>query len=60
MKKTILLGVLCLMALSMLAQSYVDLGLPSKTKWKSQNEKGFYTIKEAMSQFGDRLPTKAQ
>jgi len=43
---------------------YVDLGLPSGTKWKSANEEGdengFYTYDQAMNAFGDNLPTKEQ
>ena len=43
---------------------YVDLGLPSGTKWKSVNEtggyNGFYTYDEAVSAFGDKLPTTEQ
>ena len=41
---------------------YVDLGLPSGTLWKTQNESGqeFYTYNEAVAQFGDKLPTKEQ
>ena len=39
---------------------YTDLGLPSGTKWKNFNATGFYTYDEAVSQFGDRLPTKGQ
>ena len=40
---------------------YVDLGLPSGTLWKSKNEKGmYYTYEEAVSQFGDQLPTREQ
>ena len=46
------------------AAGYVDLGLPSGTKWKSVNEtggyNGFYTFDEAVSLFGDKLPTKEQ
>lgn len=46
------------------AAGYVDLGLPSGTKWKSSNEtggtNGFYTYDEAVSAFGDKLPTKEQ
>ena len=58
---------MCLMALTMHAQtatSFVDLGLPSGTKWKAQNEQnekqGFYTYDEALSHFANRLPTKDQ
>ena len=43
---------------------YVDLGLPSGTKWKAFNEigngSGFYTYDEAMSTFGSELPSKKQ
>ena len=45
---------------------YVDLGLPSGTKWKTVNETNpndkynFYTYDEAVAAFGDKLPTKEQ
>ncbi len=42
---------------------YVDLGLPSGTKWKSLNEGGnnaLYTYNEATSKFGNKLPTQEQ
>lgn len=39
---------------------YTDLGLPSGTIWKNFNATGFYTYDEAVSQFGNRLPSKAQ
>ncbi len=44
---------------------YVDLGLPSGTKWKASNETKdngdvYYTYDEAVSTFGDKLPTKEQ
>ena len=43
---------------------YVDLGLPSGTKWKSVNEAGskdgFYIYDEAILMFGNQLPTKEQ
>lgn len=67
MKKLLSLMVLCLMAFTMTAQraadpaGYVDLGLPSGTLWKDKNETGgFYTYDEAMSKFGNELPTKEQ
>lgn len=67
MKKIFFLAILCLMALTMQAQTYVDLGLSSGTKWKTTNEKSaadaeydFFTYDEAVSQFGDRLPSKDQ
>ena len=37
---------------------YVDLGLPSGTLWKRQNEYGFYTYEEAINRFGNKLPEK--
>lgn len=42
---------------------YVDLGLPSGTLWKNANEGGkyaYYTYDEAVSRFGDKLPTRQQ
>ncbi len=54
---------MCLMALTMNAQRFVDLGLPSGTKWSASNEKSdaaFFSYDEAVSQFGNRLPTKEQ
>ena len=39
---------------------YTDLGLPSGTIWKDFNATGLYTYNEAVSQFGNRLPSKAQ
>lgn len=44
-----------------LAEGYVDLGLPSKTCWKSQNEsEDYFTYSEAMSLYGSALPTPNQ
>lgn len=44
-----------------IAQGYVDLGLPSGTLWKKENEgRKYYTYDEAISKFGDNLPTKEQ
>ena len=40
---------------------FVDLGLPSGTLWKDENEDGgFYTYEQAMAKFGSSLPTKEQ
>ena len=61
MKKLFSLCLICLFAMSAMAQYsvWVDLGLPSGTLWKSTNEKGFYyTYDEAVSQFGDNLPSR--
>lgn len=46
-----------------MAQGYIDLGLPSGTLWKNRNEGGNYaryTYDEAVSKFGNKLPTKEQ
>ena len=43
------------------AQGWIDLGLPSGTLWKDQNEAGgFYSYDQAMAKFGSSLPTKEQ
>lgn len=39
---------------------YVDLGLPSGTLWKNENESGVYSYTAAMGSYGEQLPTKAQ
>ena len=39
---------------------YVDLGLPSGTLWKRHNEEGVFTHNEAVSRFGNALPSKEQ
>jgi hypothetical protein len=42
-------------------QGFVDLGLPSGTLWKGQNEAGgLYTYDQAMANYGNALPTKEQ
>ena len=41
-------------------KDYVDLGLPSGTQWKLDNESGYYTYEEAMDKFAGQLPTKGQ
>ena len=42
-------------------QGYVDLGLPSGTLWKAENEiAGHYTYEEAVVKFESKLPTKEQ
>jgi hypothetical protein len=46
---------------SLIAEGYVDLGLPSGTMWKKQNEEGgFYTYDEAIYKFKNDLPTNGQ
>lgn len=47
----------------LLSKGLVDLGLPSGTLWKNANEGGDYTrytYDEAVSRFGNKLPTKQQ
>lgn len=39
---------------------YVDLGLPSGTRWKEVNEDGYYEYDKAVSEFGSKLPTRQQ
>lgn len=44
-------------------QGLVDLGLPSGTLWRNENEGGDYaryTYDEAVNKFGNKLPTKEQ
>lgn len=45
----------------LIAQGYVDLGLPSGTLWKKENEDGgLYGYNKALARFGDNLPTEEQ
>ena len=39
---------------------YVDLGLPSGTLWRSENEPGIYSQTMAVESYDDLLPTKEQ
>lgn len=59
-KKLLLFTTMCLMALSMSAQDYVDLGLPSGTLWSPMNEELLQPYPEAKARFGDRIPTWEQ
>lgn len=43
-----------------LKREYVDLGLPSSTKWKACNENKEYKYDSAVNKFGDNLPTQEQ
>ncbi|MBR1787347.1 MAG: hypothetical protein IJ756_09355 [Paludibacteraceae bacterium] len=67
MKTIKLLFILSIICSSVCAQSivpipkgYVDLGLPSGTYWKENNEDGYYTYAEAIKQFGSNIPTLQQ
>lgn len=39
---------------------YTDLGLPSGTKWGTMNGSEHYRYADAVSKFGNRLPTTSQ
>ena len=41
-------------------QGYTDLGLPSGTMWKDNNENGHYTYSQALNRFGNSVPTSQQ
>lgn len=60
-KKCLLLSLLFLVTYSIHAQrGYVDLGLPSGTLWKYQNEDGYWTYEEASNFFAGQLPSEGQ
>lgn len=42
------------------AAGYVNLGLPSGTLWKAENEDGYYTYSQATAFYGNNLPTFEQ
>lgn len=42
------------------SSEWVDLGLPSGTLWKNKNEEGYYTDEQAISKFGNKLPSNNQ
>lgn len=42
------------------SKTYIDLGLPSGTRWCNLNEEGLYTHDDAVIGFGDALPTTEQ
>ena len=68
MKKTlkILMGILLLAGFSACNKNnpdepkFVDLGLPSGTLWKSQAESGYFSYDEAITKFGEMIPTQEQ
>lgn len=43
-----------------MSNSFVDLGLTSKTLWAKRNEKGLFIYVDAIERFGDSLPTVEQ
>lgn len=66
----VIVAALCLVACGKsnenIKPEYVDLGLPSGTKWMSVNESNpndeydYFTYDEAVNMFGDQLPTDDQ
>lgn len=63
MKKLFFSFVMCFLVLTMDAQTYdqyVDLGLPSGTLWKTNNESGLYSFDEGTNKFGNNIPTREQ
>lgn len=42
------------------AQGLVDLGLPSGTLWKENDEPDYYTYRDAINKFGQKMPTREQ
>lgn len=42
------------------AKGLVDLGLPSGTLWKEENEDGLYSFDQAVSKYGNSLPSYKQ
>lgn len=60
MKRFFILSIICMTAFALSAQEFVDLGLPSGTKWKEKNESDLFNFTAARSEFGKSLPTYAQ
>lgn len=78
MKKVLIFSMICLMGMATVCmmnscnkdqtnkEGYVNLGLPSGTKWRASNETNsnsgneFFTHDEAVAKFGSNLPTKKQ
>ena len=64
MKKMIIIAVACMTALTMQAQQFVDLGLPSGTLWKNADQFGLSNHYDAVNNYdgtnGCNLPTLSQ
>ena len=62
MKKIVFLMLVVLLGVGGYAQEgeYVDLGLPSGTKWKTVNEQGYFKYDDAVEKYGKGLPSKEQ
>lgn len=59
MKNVFLFSMMCLMALTLNAQEFVDLGLPSGTLWKDKNESELFNNNAALVDFTNNLPSYA-
>ena len=51
---------LCAQSLVPIPQGFVDLGLPSGTRWHDYSETGLYSYQEAANKYKDRMPTWGQ
>lgn len=64
MKKIVFFVFMSFIILTIQAQEkegdYVDLGLTSGTLWKKTNEAGLLTYNEAVSYYGNKIPSKEQ
>lgn len=60
MKKLLLIGVFLTIGFIGNAQTYVDLGLSSGTRWSNKNESGYWAYSEAHSSFHFSLPSEEQ
>jgi hypothetical protein len=69
MKKILIIAFLVFDFTTFAQSAYIDLGLPSGTYWKKENEGGnatifrwgdYYTYQEAIKKFGNKLPSKEQ
>lgn len=58
--RKVLIVLIAIMAITINAQEYVDLGLPSGTLWKASGEPSLYTHDEALRSFFFQLPTMEQ
>lgn len=64
MKRTFFIGLMLVASMTLFAKSipagYVDLGLPSGTLWKANNEPGLYMYITAKNNFEGNLPSFEQ
>jgi len=60
MRRNLLVIVSLFIVFSSTFAQYVDLGLPSGTKWKSQSESNSYTFADALQYYDGFLPTSGQ